>query len=1298
MTVALEPARAAGYLQRVNDRIIGAYRLTAPLGAGAMGAVFSAVHTTTSQRVALKIALARDPIASECVRREIRLLAQIRHPGVVGLLGHGVDGVLPWYAMELIEGQGLDAWIDGAWRHRAVPSEVSAAGAQTRPMRGSTLSVASVTGDDADDVAPAEHLRRPCAGGRLPDVVQIFARLCQTLSYLHGEGIVHLDLKPSNILLRPDGQPVVLDFGITRQIAGGLNREVLNVDALQGGTEFYMAPEQIAGNATDARTDLYALGCMLFEALAGRPPFVPTALSVRDHHLHTAARPPSTWVSGIPPELDAAVMQLLQKRVERRIGFASDTLELLLSLGAQLDSELAVRQPKPYLYRPRLVGRDDVMRALTDELERAVNHQGRCVFLLAPSGAGKTRLAIELGREAFARDMRVLSGECSPAAIGDSLAGPSGRPLQPFAALLTTVVELCVAGGAEATAALVGDALPVLENIERRFAQVPGRAEFAEPLPMGVAGAHGRIEHAVSDTIVATAAARPLLLVVDDLQWADSLSQGVVRAFAEHRNTDACMLVTCRADQLTPEIDALTRHPNAVRYHLDALPTVDVATLIAGMLAYEQAPPALVKLIGERSGGNPFFVAEYLAAVVAAGGLKRANGRWVLDASAELQLPNTPEALLSARMRNLTVPARELLEFAAVLGREFPRELLRPSLGATRPAFEHVEELQYRGILIEDGPSTLRFTHDKLREACYSEISFQRRQQLHSVAAAHLKALPLEVGNVARLDRSVSLAHHFFSAGAQADYFDEATRAAAFATSLGAHRQAARLYRDALTLSEKSALLQQKNQQFTIAQHWAAYGALLENLGDVEAAVPTLQRALALLGYRIPVGTPALMWFVARQLVTQIAHRVVAPGAVRADSARLRLAEAAQCAAVLARGYVGTNRQLGVFGAVLLAANLSERARAERAIVHSHAFLGAIVGLTGLNNTAERYFERARRSAAVDGSLEAAAMLAQIEGFYFLTRARWQQTIETLSPVLERCWADGAVHFAEGPLLTLSYVHMLLGDLRRAGEYTRLLLDVASDSGNERFGLIGELALALHDLYRGQHQRALDRLEKMDSRVMLFGEFIHIANVLATRSSLLSWLGRHEEAVAFADRAREALKDTGTRNALLYNVHAFTPQAYLRAWADAAEHGRPVEVLQKRAWAAVNAAREFSAVCPYAEPCALRFEGSAQALAGNTTKAKRTLLKCVEVSAQQGNVYEMAQTAQQLATLCAGAERDHQLGEAAKHFGVLRGAASTEADAPVAALTCAPTYAVDNIVPPPGGSDVPTTHSPPAST
>ena len=224
---------------------------------------------------------ARDALLS--LRREVHTLSQIRHPGVVRILEQGgTESDPPWYAMELVEGETL-----------------------------------------------ASRFRRSI--GRQAELMTIVRRLCSTLSVLHASGVIHRDLSPRNVMVRPDGTPVLVDFGFA--LASGANpaaRERLQREAAPAGTLLYMAPEQILGEPSDARADLYSLGCILYEALTGRPPFLgKSATAIIWGHLRNGPSPPSSLMPGLDARFDELTLRLIARQPRDRMAYADEVGQAL---------------------------------------------------------------------------------------------------------------------------------------------------------------------------------------------------------------------------------------------------------------------------------------------------------------------------------------------------------------------------------------------------------------------------------------------------------------------------------------------------------------------------------------------------------------------------------------------------------------------------------------------------------------------------------------------------------------------------------------------------------------------------------------------------------------------------------------------------------------------------------------------------------------------------------------------------------------------------------------------------------
>ena len=328
---------------------IGPYRILEPLGQGGMGVVYRGVHLRTGQAAAVKTVRALRAGVAASLRREILALARVRHPGIVRILDEGVEDGLPWYAMELLEGPNLRQYtarlVGAPSRPRtASPSDSGSSGT----LSPEWSSAGTTLGDSAPLPAPpressrparrrsGSRRRAPAGGGAMAPILRVLRRLCSPLGFLHGEGIVHRDLKPDNVLVRPDGLPVIVDFGLMSQFAGVESREVLQIAGFAVGTVWYTAPEQLLGEFVDARADSYSLGCILYELVTGRRPFTgESSADISLAHLHAEPQPPSELVSGVPARLERLILQLLAKRPEERLGYAGDVAEVLASLGGR---------------------------------------------------------------------------------------------------------------------------------------------------------------------------------------------------------------------------------------------------------------------------------------------------------------------------------------------------------------------------------------------------------------------------------------------------------------------------------------------------------------------------------------------------------------------------------------------------------------------------------------------------------------------------------------------------------------------------------------------------------------------------------------------------------------------------------------------------------------------------------------------------------------------------------------------------------------------------------------------------
>ncbi len=752
---------------------IGKYRIRGVLGRGGMGVVYDAGDD--ERRVAVKTVLGTKNKFVHAVRREIHALARLRHPGVVAIVDEGTHEGAPWYAMEFVDGLTLRGWARAlALRHTAAGkapggddegapggeafvdavctglgtegATVTHAGGLMAPIAGTESSREETTG------RRGQHTGLPLPAEALPEVLVVARRLCLTLEYLHSRGLVHRDLKPDNVIVKEGGRPVVVDFGLVFHATGVVGRESIEELALLGaGTASYMAPEQVRGDGVDARADLYSLGAILFELVTGHTPFEGnSSLAVLNQHLNGETPSLAAASPWVPPALDALVTSLLEKKAQDRPANAALVATRLADIARDVAGADAAGDavgaddgdggyatpPRPFLYRPALAGRAAVLDALDDRLARLDKRgdRGGVVLLVGPSGIGKTRVALEAARRAAGDGALVLAGEAS---------ARGARPLAPLRKVLQVVSEKCTVGGAQKTTTLVGQNAKIFAAYEPSFVVVPGFELFPDPEPLPAPEARRRLLASLRTTLDNLAQEQPLLVIIDDLQWADELTLAFLDHLAASEDADApfIVLATVRAEEGEEVVEALGDHPRSSVLRLDRLTEDAVREMIDGALGVA-APDGLVQLVEERAGGVPFWVGEVLHAGVLAHLLERDEaGAWCTRDARAAALPSAPAEILGLRLSAVGDDARAVLDAAAVLGRGAQPGVVQEVSGIDElRALEAMSELRAEQILDDDPDEGVRFTHDKLAEAAYALLDGERRAALHGRAAAVLEA------------------------------------------------------------------------------------------------------------------------------------------------------------------------------------------------------------------------------------------------------------------------------------------------------------------------------------------------------------------------------------------------------------------------------------------------------------------------------------------------------------------------------------------------------------------------------
>jgi diguanylate cyclase (GGDEF)-like protein len=648
-------------------------------------------------------------------------------------------------------------------RLAGVPGVVQLAGAATVPV------------DPADQVLDdtilliddgGSPLTAVLAAGRLepPAVLSLAWRLATVVAAVHARGVVHQDLNPANILLvGPDQAPVLIDFGLATTFAeerpGFLHPTEI------AGTLAYLAPEQTGrtGRPVDERADLYALGATLYELLTGRPPFTATdPLKLIHDQLARAPVPPAELDQRVPAGLSAIVLRLLEKEPDRRYQSAQGLAYDLARLTEVGDGPGAVgfalgERDFPLRLAPssRLVGRDPELAALAVAVEAAVAGSARGLLVAGAPGVGKTSLINELRPLVTGRHGWFVTGKFDQYRAGTAGSAVLGA-LGGLGRLLLAEPEAELAAARQAirqalgpNAGLIADVLPEFGLLLGAGDTTPGSTDPAE--------AETRLRLALVDLLRAVASpAQPVVLVLDDLQWADQDGLGFLDAVLTDPELAGVLLVGAYRDG---EVDAA--HPLSAMLerwqHLGVAPTLlrlanlpptDVAVLLRDMLRLPSAAAAeqLSAELSARTAGNPYDTVELVSALRWDGVLVPGETGWSWDAAAIRGYVGHGDVvdLLAVRVARLPEPVRDLLATMACLGGQVRPPLLAAASGLTVPATEELLAPALEdGLLVLDRDADLvRFRHDRVHQAVYGGLRPDRRQARQLTLARRLAVLP----------------------------------------------------------------------------------------------------------------------------------------------------------------------------------------------------------------------------------------------------------------------------------------------------------------------------------------------------------------------------------------------------------------------------------------------------------------------------------------------------------------------------------------------------------------------------
>ena len=685
--------------------------------AGGMGAVHDAIDHEHGGRVALKTLTHLSPDNLLRFKTEFRGVADVSHENLVPLYELACHDGLWFFTMERIDGSDFLSHLRGPWV-RPASVELGVTRAEDTLTRREASAPLSVPTRPASPPSSYEAVRTALAG------------LARGVSALHAAGLLHLDIKPSNVLVDRVGRVVVLDFGLARPIGA---TPIQRGQSTVSGTPGWMAPELLAGERVTEATDWYAVGLMLYLALTGVPAFAHGSLAATAYaQLHEPPRAPDQLLPETPADLSRLALALLDPDPARRP--TGDELVRLTS------NEAPPAPPVPVAISA-LVGREDE-RALLDEIWARVAAGGAAVVHLSgPSGVGKSALLAKVREDAARAGALTLHGRCYER---------ESVPYKAFDGLIDQLSARLVASPSEVT---LPAGMIEMSRVFPVLATIPSVARAIEESPpiSGTASAidlRRRAVEALRALVITLAASAPLVLAIDDLQWADGDSVAMLVKLLEAPAPRGLLVaVTLRPAEAaaSPSLAAyrwLTR-PGAGRTDL-RIATLDVGPLRpaeaerlarATLIARGVDDETLARSIATEAEGIPFFIEELAHFAVEQGDAP--DGAMTTGVALG--------SVLSRRLAALRSDERALVDVLAVADSPILVSscfaVAGVDTGGARRALWALGGGHFVRTTGGRGGEQAELHHDRMREAALSAMTAERKGELHAALGKNLRAL-----------------------------------------------------------------------------------------------------------------------------------------------------------------------------------------------------------------------------------------------------------------------------------------------------------------------------------------------------------------------------------------------------------------------------------------------------------------------------------------------------------------------------------------------------------------------------
>lgn len=1192
----------------------GRYEIVEELGRGGMGKVFRVVDTKIDEEIALKILkaeIAADETTIERFRNELKVARKISHKHVCRMYHFEEEEGIHYITMEYVPGEDLKSFIR---RVGKLPVEKS---------------------------------------------LLITKQICEGLSEAHNLGVVHRDLKPQNIMIDREGKVRIMDFGIARL----LRMEGITATGIIIGTPEYMSPEQVEGEDTDERSDIYSLGVILFEMVTGKVPFGgDSAFSVAMKHKTELPPHPRAINDKLPDDLSEVNLKCLEKAREERYQSIEELFSDLTNIEKGIPTTLIRREvytPPPFIAReeepkevevPVFVSRKNELAKLSQFLDITLTGQGRVVFISGEAGTGKTALVSEFARQAQVThsDLIVSHGSCNAhTGMGDPY-----LPFREMMGLLTGDVESKWAAGAISReyATRLWNLLPISAQalvdvgpglidtfvggealVSRTAGFTPEKTDWMERMERLVERkAMGRTVSNLQQSdlfeqytrvLHALARKRPLLLVVDALQWADAGSIQLLFHMGQRLEGNRILVIGCyrpdevalgRAGERHPLESVINEFKKKFGEFEVELGQAEDRQFISEFLDSEpnRLSPKFRDTLFEHTKGHPLFTIELLRGMQEQGIIvKDEEGRWIEGPDLDWEtMPARVEAVVRERINRLPQKLREALTLASVEGEDFTAEVLArvQKIDGHEMIRMLSSELDKRHRLVKaqgirqmNGQrlSLYRFQHNIFQRYLYNSLDEVERAYKHEQVGNELETLyGDQVGQIA-----VQLARHFKLAGKASKTIDYLEKAAEQALRGYAYKEAISFLEDAMELDMHTPPGRSPEKR----AHWELQiGEACLGTGRVAESSAHMQNAIALLDRPVPTGGFRLIAGLLKQVMTQMIHLLWSSRFVgRSKEMSGSLLEVARIYEHLAEICYLTQEKFVAIYSGLRALNLAERAGPSPELARNYAHLCLGAGVVSLHGLAKNYGRKALEIAQMVDPHSTSGYTLMTTAVYRSGVGGWKRVEDDLYRAIEIFQSIGDWRRWELCVSMQGLMAYFRGDFKRAVKKFETVAERAQKRGdvvNQCYGLVGRASCLLR---LGRIDEAVDSLATVDFGTLSdenrFEKLCGYA--ILGRARLIQ--NRFQLAQEAAEIALQISAQSDPRYASL-RAYPCVTEVFLTLWEDcSSKEPERRKLLAELARQACKALNKYAKVFPIGQSSALLWQGLCDWLAGKPNRA-----------------------------------------------------------------------------------------------